>query len=177
MCTRQRAFTLIELMIVVAIIGMLSAVAIPSFVKYVRRSKSTEPMLNLRKLFDASVFYFASEHANTTMVVLPKTFPATVLPAPGLGICCLSPGRKCSPNNLFWTAGTWKALHFSVDDPFYFSYAYTSSGQDATAQFRASAHGDLNCNVIYSTYERAGSVDANLNVSGTAGIYIKNDNE
>ena len=61
-----RAFTLIELMIVVAIIGILAAVAIPAFADYVKKSKRTEAVLQLNKISKNDKTYFVTNSSFVT---------------------------------------------------------------------------------------------------------------
>ena len=57
----KKGFTLIELMIVVAIIGILAAIAIPNFIKFQARSKQSEAKTNLKALFTAQKAWYG-EH-------------------------------------------------------------------------------------------------------------------
>ena len=176
---RKTGFTLIELMIVVAIIGILAAVAIPAFMKYIRRSKTTEATMNIRKLYDSSVTYFEAEHAAQAGGLLARQFPTAQAFTPAQGTCCGNTGQKCDPSTYAasWANVNWTALNFSVDDPFYYSYQYDSGGSEATAQFTASASGDLNCDgKIFSMFQRVGFVQ-NGNVSGGGGLYMVNEIE
>ena len=55
----QFGFTLVELMVVVAIIGLLSSVAIPNFKKYQSRSKISEAKLQLSAAYTAEQSFFS----------------------------------------------------------------------------------------------------------------------
>lgn len=56
---RQDGFTLVELMVVVAIIGLLSAVAIPNFKKYQAKSKTSEAKLQLSAAYTAEQSFYS----------------------------------------------------------------------------------------------------------------------
>lgn len=186
MRNKIKGFTLIELMIVVAIIGILAAVAIPAFMKYIRRSKTTEVTMNLRKLFDSSISYYEDEHATRGGTIIPRQFPAgsnlagigAGTPTPGNFACNGNSQQKHDPNNIAPTFdhATWQALNFGIDDPFFFSYTYLSEGTGEDAAFTVRGEGDLDCDGSSSLFERIGTVENN-SINGGAGIYKENELE
>jgi type IV pilus assembly protein PilA len=64
----MKGFTLIELMIVVAIIGILAAIAIPNFIKFQARSKQSEAKANLKSMFTAEKAFFQEKDRYSAFV-------------------------------------------------------------------------------------------------------------
>ena len=86
-------FTLVEIMIVVAIIGLLAAIAIPNFVKARATSQANACINNLRQI-DAAANQFALEQKKTTGAAI--TFPADLTPYIKLNANSSIPGCPAS---------------------------------------------------------------------------------
>lgn len=168
---REKGFTLIELMIVVAIIGVLAAVAIPAYVNFTRKAKTAEASNNLGAIYQGARAYFEGETGKA----------GAGLPAIGSSIsttasCILTeeantgdvPGVE--PKIISWNDGGgvvnlegWAALMFQVQEPVYFKYtADPISGgtnncnivgqADGTGIYTLVANADLDGDGDYSTF-------------------------
>ena len=173
----ERGFTLIELMIVVAIMGILAAIAIPSYLAYIRRTKTIEATENLGALYRLSASYYVRtyplDRSSTAMgyshCVVESDGPVPAPPSPASTV-------------VDWGAQpSFAALGFSVSAPTRYSYQIVSPGgcshDPLSALYSFRALGDLDGNGVTSLFEVSSGVNASNVPVRSPGTYIRNADE
>ena len=174
----KAGFTIIELMIAVAIVGTLSALAVPAFSSMVNRSRTAEVMGNLNAMFKNAASYYAAERSWQGQITTTAGHctVSDAVPSP------LTPGKQ---KQVFQGDDSFRALGFTIADLVYFSYGLASqngiSGCDHVPRdaslYTFYANGDLDGDGTWSTFEfAAGSDDSNV-LYHSRGYYIASELE
>ena len=169
---RDGGFTLVELMIVVAIVGVLAVLAVYGVRKYIANAKTAEARNALGQIGKDSVSAFEGERMSGA--VLGEGASSAVLRSlcqtgsAGAGIPATPPqAAKYQSAKLDWSPVTdvqsnlgWPCLKYEMTSPQYYSYKYGSNATATTTgtDFAATATGDLNGDGTFSTFTMSGSI-------------------
>jgi type IV pilus assembly protein PilA len=193
---KKEGFTLIELMIVVAIIGILAAIAIPAFINYVKRSKTSEAPANLKALFEGSAsLYQRGTAARGVIARGTGTSNSTRCYTPTIDTSAVGAMVSDQKHTLTWpaepTSATelgFAALSWQASDPLYYQYAVVSAGMGGTvinpgvtcgdsamvndSVYTFAANGDIDNDMSISTFELSVGLDQGNTLYRNAEIFL-----
>jgi len=188
----NRGFTLVELMMVVAIIGVLAALAIYGVRRYLASSKTAEAKNTIGNISRAATAAYQRENVSNELLgdgqVSVTPMHALCASAGGFVPVAVPAARKYAPNTkdgVDFNTGDqltgWKCLKFAMSEPIYYQYNYTqgvgtcTSGATA-AGFEACAHGDLDGNGTTSTFSRGADIQNGSVILSTT-MFVSNELE
>ena len=192
-----RGYTLVEVMIVVAIVGVVAALAVYGVSRYMATSKTSEAKDKVRLISEAAEAAFHRDRTRDPNMLLPGAFTLKrthVLCESAIWVpddIAKVKAHKYQPetgsptdfNTGNWTTG-WACLHFTIEQPIKYRYNYSHNGGDwsgllsgtGAEYFVAQAEGDVDGDGVVSRFMRGGTVVGDeLNL--TTEVWVDNPTE
>jgi prepilin-type N-terminal cleavage/methylation domain-containing protein len=162
----ERGFTLVELMLVVAIIGILSSIGGVAWMRYVKKSRTAEAAGHLSKMWSGSIAYFEADHATSAGVLLDKQFPCdSAADSPHEATCCGNSDGRCQGNDPVYQNEPWKSVSFNISDSHLYRPLFRAC-PDPKKNLILEVWGDLDCDTNLSVFTRRADINASGEIVG-----------
>ena len=186
MLAKKHGFTLIEMMVVVAIVAVLATVGIPAFMNYIRRSKTSEAASNLKSMFVGAQAYYRRDSVGRGAITDTSVVTSRSRCSVTTGSTSNVPSSRKTVLN--WATEpsrtSFESLNTQVADPIYYQYSITAAnsglcgGMASTAAvYTFQAIGNLDGDAIQSRFELAVGSNTNNDLYRAPGIFVQNELE
>jgi type IV pilus assembly protein PilA len=196
----KEGFTLVELMIVVAIIGVLAALAIYGVSRYFANAKTAEAKNTIGAIARAAAAAYEREQSVSEILGggvagAQSTFALCGQAAKKIPDSGIPAGTKINPDPADQTATAetngaadgWACLRFNLNQPVAYQYSYMKDNSVTTglpgapayagSYFEAAAQGDLDADTNLSTFARGGQIQTDGSLTLATQVYINEEYE